>query len=188
MCQNSFLFLLRILIIAIFLQGCSVSSTSWQETDLIALTAEEKLQTGDILITPKYFTDPLGWYGHSALMISDNRVGEYPKFGVGYSEVNIHRWLAQRKKVAVLRYTKLTPAFKAQFLKNLKNINHKDYGISLNKKNSDYFYCSSYVWYTYYKTALDLGYALNLDSDNGYFVMPYDILAASSTLKPVQFP
>ena len=83
MYQNSFLFLLRILIAVIFLAGCSTSGVHWQKTNLVTLSAKEKIQTGDILITPKYFTDPLGLYGHSALMISDDKVGEYPKFGVG---------------------------------------------------------------------------------------------------------
>ena len=42
--------------------------------------------------------------------------------------------------------------------------------------NTDGFYCSQYVWYIYYITAQEMGFELDLDSDGGSFVLPYDFI------------
>ena len=52
----------------------------------------------------------------------------------------------------------------------------KNYKISSNKMNTDGFYCSQYIWYIYYITAQEMGFELDLDSDGGNFVLPYDFI------------
>ncbi len=177
-----------LIILGIFLDGCSFSGLSkhknnWQKTHIVAVNAREKLQVGDILITPKDWTNPLSWFGHSALLISKDEVGEYPKLGYGFQQVNIYDWLFARNYVKVLRYKKFDSKFKKQFLININKLVTASYNPFFAKddallqeiKKVD-LHCSSYIWLAYAKTAKDLGYELDLDSDKGYFVMPYDIL------------
>jgi len=124
----------------------------------------DELKIGDIIITGKDWTKPISWFGHSAVMISKYKVGEYPELGYGYYETDI-----------ALRYDKFDEKFKKTFLKNLSNTKNKDYRI-VNKRSNDAFYCSQYIWYLYWKTAQDLGYELDVDQDGGFLVTPYDLL------------
>ena len=52
----------------------------------------------------------------------------------------------------------------------------KYYKISSDKMNTDGFYCSQYIWYIYYITAQEMGFELDLDSDGGSFILPYDFI------------
>ena len=52
----------------------------------------------------------------------------------------------------------------------------KSYRISSNRENTGAFYCSQYIWYVYYITAKEMGFELDLDSNGGNFVFPYDFI------------
>ena len=167
-----------LLITTAFLGGCSVSNTAkfntWNaKTQLYQLS--KKLKIGDIIITNKDWSKPISWFGHSAVMVSKHKVGEYPKLCTGYYETDVIYWLSQKQKFIALRYRAFNDDFKNAFLENLSKTKRKQYKIVEKTSNSG-FYCSQYIWYLYWKTAKDLGYDLDIDKDGGYFVTPYDLL------------
>ncbi len=132
---------------------------------------------GDVIITFKDPLRPISWFAHSALMVSDMLVGEYPQPCAGYYETPLQQWKNERKIKALLRYKKLTPEFKAQLAYNLKTMKDKRYDI-VSKRDASAFYCSQFVWYAYWKTAKDLGYELDIDRNGGFLVLPYDMLSS----------
>lgn len=180
-------FLLQILLLTTaLLSGCSVSNQAnivWQSKTQV-LQQAQKIQVGDILITPKDWKDPLSWWGHSALIINAQKeVGEFPKLGYGYFQTPLSIWLKHRSQMSILRYQNITPEFKDRLIKNNLDLIERDYGILstkadlLNHKNTS-LYCSSYIWYLYQKTANDFNHQLDIDGDEGYWVMPYDFLSS----------
>jgi uncharacterized protein YycO len=156
--------------------GCSAlpQDRNWEDVSYV-MYQPYKLRTGDIIVKNKRW-DPLSWYGHAAVMIDDINIGDYPKMGVGYYEVDSYSWLYENRKVMVFRYKNFDQKFKEAFLKNLMDVKDGKYRVVFNKKNNRRFYCSQFVWYLYWKTAKDLGYELDLDSDKGIMVMPYDFI------------
>ena len=163
------------LLFFVSLSGCSTLSQSWKSDAFITKNNLENLEVGDIVITSKNWKNPMSWFGHSAIMVSKYKVGEYPELYYGYYETDIILWLSKKKDFTVLRYKKFNKKFKEAFLKNLKNIQFKEYKI-VEKTNNNAFYCSQFIWYLYWKTAKDLDYRLDIDKDGGYLVTPYDLL------------
>lgn len=170
--------LLVLLITTAFLGGCSNSGTpeftTWKNSEQLYQVSQQ-LKIGDIIVTNKDWTKPISWFGHSAVMISSYKVGEYPQLCTGYYETDVILWLSEKKEFSVLRYKAFNERFKAAFLKNLPDTKYKEYRV-VDKIDNSAFYCSQYVWYLYWKTAKDLGYELDIDKDGGYFVTPFDIL------------
>ena len=156
----------------------------WQDIQKVR-NRTEKLNVGDIIIKNKVVKDPLGWYGHAAMVVQKDTMGDYPQLGVGYYEIDTYSWLYEDRKVMVLRYKYFNEKFKKLFMENLKKYTDKGYFIS-GRKDTDSFYCSKYVWYIYYITAKELGYDLDLDSDGGFMVFPYDFIE-SEELEQVIF-
>lgn len=175
-----------IIFFVMILGGCSAlpDDRRWEDVSYV-MYQTEKLRTGDIIVKNKKW-DPLSWYGHAAVMIDEINIGDYPKMGVGYYEVDSFSWLYEDRKVMVLRYRHFDQKFKEAFLKNLINAKDGKYRIVFDKKNNMNFYCSQFVWYLYWKTARDLGYELDLDSDRGILVMPYDFIK-SPHLEQISF-
>lgn len=66
--------------------------------------------------------------------------------------------------------------FRKKLIENIDKYSNKKYKIVFNKKNNDNFYCSQFIWYVYYKTAAELGFYLDLDSNKGLFIFPYDFI------------
>ena len=85
-------------------------------------------------------------------------------------------WLAEERNIMVLRYKGFDKDFEDAFLKNMDELKWKKYLVSLNKKNEEHLYCSQFVWYSFYRTAQELGGKLDLDSDRGLLVLPYDFI------------
>ena len=56
----------------------------------------------------------------------------------------------------------------------------ESYKIHTDKMDTNGFYCSQYIWYVYYITAKELGIELDIDSDGGIFVFPYDFINSPS--------
>ncbi|MGL5351535.1 MAG: YiiX/YebB-like N1pC/P60 family cysteine hydrolase [Cetobacterium sp.] len=159
--------------------GCSSSEYRWQSSQL-AINNSYKLKTGDIIVKDKLLTDPLSWLGHSSVMISDNRIGDFPMPGKDYYTISVNAWLNEpSRKVIVLRYKHFDKAFEKQFLKNIQTYGYGKYRTSFFKKKDSDFYCSKFVWFLFYKTAQDLGYNLDLDSNQGILIFPYDFLNSS---------
>ncbi len=170
--------LLILFITTAFLGGCSTSNVLefniWETKDQL-YKVSKKLKIGDVIITSKDWKKPMSWFGHSVIMVSKYKVGEYPQFCTGYYETDVILWLSKKKEFTALRYKAFNEKFKTAFLKNLPNTKHKQYKI-VEKTDGSAFYCSQYIWYLYWKTAKDLGYDLDVDKDSGYFVTPYDLL------------
>lgn len=172
---------LKIKIIIFFMiavTGCSAlpEGRKWEHSSFV-MYQTNKLRTGDIIVKNKKW-DPLSWYGHAAVMIDDVNIGDYPKFGIGYYEIDSFSWLYEERKVMVLRYINFDEKFKEVFLKNLESLKDEGYWVTFNKESTEGFYCSQFVWYLYWKTSKDLGYELDLDSDHGILVMPYDFIGS----------
>lgn len=118
-------------------------------------------------------------------MISDTHIGDFPMPGSDYYTISVRAWLNEPdRKVIVLRYPQFNQQFKEAFLKNVEKYGHGKYRTSFFKNNDTDFYCSKFVWFLFSKTAQDLGYNLDLDSNNGPIVFPYDFLN-SKNLKQV---
>ena len=181
--------LLKIIIFLVFLSvftSCAniPPEKTWQDIKVVR-DGRRKLEIGDIIIKDKIAKDPLSWYGHVAMVVKKDTIGDYPKLGVGYYEIDTYSWLYEDRSVMVLRYKKFNEKFKKVFEKNLKKHTDKGYFIS-GKKNTNSFYCSKYVWYIYHITAKELGYDLNLDSDGGFMIFPYDLIGVKE-LEQIKF-
>lgn len=185
--MDSIRILLILLTTTAFLSGCSAFNTSefttWKTKGQL-YQVSQKLKIGDVIITSKDWSKPISWFGHSAVMISRYKVGEYPQLCSGYYETDAILWLNKKKEFSVLRYKRFDEKFKAAFLNNLPSTKYKQYKI-VDKTNGSSFYCSQYIWYLYWKTAKDLGYDLDIDKDGGYFVTPYDLLNSKYFERPL---
>lgn len=133
------------------------------------------LQIGDVIIKNKTL-NPVSWWGHAGLIVDFDTIGDYPHYGSHYYEIDVFSWLYEDRKVVALRYKDLTPEFLTTLIKNINQYKNKKYWIGLNKKNNKKFYCSQFIWFVYWKTGQDLGFELNIDSDSGFIVTPYDLL------------
>ena len=171
-------FLKNILFILLFIFcGCSnlQPNLNWENSKKTMVNSK-KLKIGDIIIKKRRVL-PYGWFGHSAIVVSDNTIGEYPKLNVGYCETGILDWLYTDRKIIVLRYKYFDEKFKKEFLKNLKKYKGKTYKLVFDKYDENYFYCSKYIWNIYIETAKKLGYKLDFDKyKNQIYIYPYDFL------------
>ena len=133
------------------------------------------LEAGDIIIKEKTI-NPIGMFGHVAIMKDDRTVVDYPKFGNKSYTIDISYWLEKGRDILVLRYKNMNDEFKKRLVKNMDKYFGKNYKISSDRLNTDGFYCSQYIWYIYYLTAKEMGVELGLDSDGGNYVLPYDFI------------
>ncbi|MEG0299999.1 hypothetical protein [Cetobacterium sp.] len=164
--------------------GCSNNTRKWYPTKT-AIYNSSSFQVGDIIVKDKLITDPISWMGHSSVIVDDNIIGDFPKLGEKYYTIDINSWLNEpERRVVVLRYEHFDESFKQKFLENIKLYGKGKYKMSFSKKTPNNFYCSKFVWFLFFKTAQDLGYNLDLDSDGGPIVFPYDFLK-SPLLKEV---
>jgi uncharacterized protein YycO len=136
------------------------------------------LEPGDILIIQKDLSNPIAWFGHSAMVMEDGVLGEYPRVGYGFFKRDVFNWLernTQGKQFSVLRFKDMNSDFNKKLMSNINKHSNKNYTIGF-KTSENGFYCSQFIWFLYYKTALDMGYSLDIDSNAGLFVTPYDLL------------
>lgn len=135
------------------------------------------LKPGDIIVKEKE-KNLLGLFGHVGIMKTDRFIVDYPKLGERISLSDINLWLEKNRKFIVLRYKNMNSDFQNALISKLNyyiNLNKK-YSITFAKNQDEYFYCSQFIWYLYYQTGLKFGLSLNLDSDNGPFIFPYDFI------------
>lgn len=167
---------LFLILCSFLLAGChNIPKKAWNKIDTPKLTLD--LRAGDIIIKEREF-NLLGIFGHSGIMKTERIVVDYPKFGEKISVLNIENWLEEERNFIILRYKDMNEEFQKRLIAKLDYyiyINRK-YGISFDKRESEYFYCSQFIWYLYYETALELGIELDLDSNKGIFILPYDFI------------
>lgn len=172
-----------ILISLIFLTACSSVQTipKYKKKDNIIWKKIEDfviilpLETGDIVIKEKT-ASPIGIFGHAAIMKNDSTIVDYPKLCNKSYTIDISYWLEKGRNILVLRYKYMNDEFKKKLVKNMEKYFGKNYKISFNKLNTEGFYCSQYIWYVYYITAKEMGFELDLDSNGGNFIFPYDFI------------
>lgn len=165
-----------VLLTIILFTSCTSTKVErqWESTTRVRHRLE-KLQVGDIIIKNKVFKRPMTWFGHSAMLVDIDTIGDYPRFFATYYEIDTYSWLYEDRDVIVLRYKHFDEKFKKVFLEKAKKYSGDKYFLS-SKNNTKTFYCSKYVWKVYLETAKELGYDLDLDSDGGLLVLPYDIM------------
>ena len=172
-----------ILISLIFLTACSSVQTTpkYEKKDNVTWKKVEgsvivlPLEAGDIIIKEKT-VNPIGMFGHVAIMKDDRTVVDYPKFGNKSYTIDVSYWLEKGRDILVLRYKDMNDEFKKRLIKNMDKYFGKNYKISSDRENTDGFYCSQYIWYVYHITAKEMGFELDLDSDGGSYVLPYDFI------------
>lgn len=142
----------------------------------------KNLQVGDILIKEKG-KNFLSWWGHSSLVISENTIGDFPKYGEKYYETDIQSWTEDKRKIAVLRYREINDEFKDKLLKNIYKYRDTSYSIILAKDNEQGVYCSKFIWLIYKKTCEELGIEIDIDGNKGWLVFPYDFFDSQELIK-----
>ena len=173
--------------LVLILSGCSnlQNNIKWEESKIV-MSKYKKLNVGDIIIKKKLLF-PYSWFGHAAIVVSNNTIGEYPKFNVGYCETGILDWLYDDRQIIILRYKYFDEKFKEEFLNNIKNYKGKIYKLGFDKYDEDYFYCSKYIWLLYIKTAEKLNYKLDFSKyERQLYIYAYRFLSSdeSQILRP----
>ena len=148
-------------------------NVTWKEVKPPVIVLD--LEPGDIIVKEKTI-NPIGMFGHVAVMKNDKIIVDYPKFWNKSYTIDIDYWLEEGRDILVLRYKDMNDEFKKRLIKNMEKYFGKDYKMHFNKLNTDGFYCSQYIWYIYYITAQEMDFELDLDSNGGNFVLPYDFI------------
>ncbi|WP_462350947.1 YiiX/YebB-like N1pC/P60 family cysteine hydrolase [Fusobacterium varium] len=159
--------------------GCSnIPTKAWKEIKEPEIFLN--LSPGDIIIKEKEY-NLLGIFGHAGIMMTERLIVDYPKLGAGISVMDINLWLEKERRFIILKFNDKDELFEKKLLKNLQEyISYdKKYKVFINKRNESGFYCSQFIWYIYYKTGLDTGKTIDIDSNGGIFVLPYDFIMSN---------
>ena len=135
----------------------------------------DKLQPGDILVLSKGSSFRTMW-GHAAILNEHKKIVEFPTYSIGYSESPLYTWQNLKREVAVFRLKNIDDNFKKALFHEMDETTTKPYGITFNKNFDKRLYCSQFVYIVFKKAGLRVGKNINLDSNGGGMVMPYDIM------------
>lgn len=123
----------------------------------------------------------MGLLGHSGIMRTRNLIVDYPKFGASSFTLNIEDWLEEDRNFIVMRYVDMDETFRQKLLENIDSTFGKKYRITFDSQFKCFLISSQYIWYLYYITAKELNRDLDIDSDKGFFVFPYDFYKLKRT-------
>ena len=135
----------------------------------------DKLQPGDILILSKRMTLRSMW-GHAAVLNEHKKVVEFPSYSTGYSESPLYTWEKINRKIAIFRLKGIDDKFKSALFKEIDDTTTKPYGLTFNKNFDKRLYCSQFIYLVFKKAGEKVGRNVDLDSDGGGWVMPFDIM------------
>lgn len=168
------------ILLSVVILGCSNTQKFNSPKDIIF--NGKRFIIGDILIKErkKNFSS---WWGHTSIIVRENIVGDFPKFGKKYYEISIQDWLEKDRKVLVLRYKNNNLEFQKSLLKNIEKYKNSPYSFLLTKENDKGFYCSKFIWFIYKKTAEEFGMELDIDQNKGWIVFPYDFINSENLIK-----
>ncbi len=174
-----------ITILLILLISCSSldNKFNWYSSKKI-LNSSEQLEEGDILIFSKGKSIKTIW-GHSSIINKDHKNVEFLAYGTGYSESPLYTILSRNNKVAVFRLKDITPELKEKLSIEIDKTKNKTYGLTLDKNFDKRLYCSQFVYIVYKNAGHEIGRNIDLDSDGGIWVMPFDIME-SKLLKNIK--
>ena len=133
------------------------------------------LEPGDILILSKRPTLRSMW-GHAAVLNEHKKVVEFPSYSAGYSESPLYAWRNIKRKVAIFRLKGIDKKFKTALFKEIDDTITKPYGLTFHKNFDKRLYCSQFVYLVFKKAGEKVGREINLDSNGGGWVMPFDIM------------
>lgn len=172
--KRIFLFFLFLIFSLTLHAQSSASKYKWYSPKQI-IQNMDKLQPGDILILSKRPTLRSMW-GHAAVLNEHKKIVEFPAYSIGYSESPIYAWQNLKRQVAVFRLKNIDDNFKNALFHEIDETITKPYGITFNKNFDKRLYCSQFIYIVFKKAGLKVGKIINLDSNGGGMVMPYDIM------------
>lgn len=134
-----------------------------------------QLQPGDILILSKRSTLRSMW-GHSAVLNEHKKIVEFPSYGSGYSESPLFVWANLDREIAVFRLKDIDRKFKSVLFDEIDQTIRKPYGVTFDKNFDKRLYCSQFIYLVFKNAGARVGRDVDLDSDGGGWVMPFDIM------------
>ena len=171
---------IRQLLIAILLTFLVISCQSidpkykWYQPEEV-ISKVDQLQPGDILILSKEPTIRSMW-GHSAILNEEKKIVEFPSYSAGYSESPIYSWSKLKRKIAIFRLKNIDDEFKSALFKEINKTVTKPYGLTFDKNFDKRLYCSQFIYLIFKNAGKQVGRNVDLDSDGGGWVMPFDIM------------
>ena len=177
--QNNKTFI-RQLLIAILLTFLVISCQSidpkykWYQPEEV-ISKVDQLQPGDILILSKEPTIRSMW-GHSAILNEEKKIVEFPSYSAGYSESPIYAWSKLKRKIAIFRLKNIDDKFRSALFNEIDKTVTKPYGLTFDKNFDKRLYCSQFVYLVFKNAGKNTGRNVDLDSDGGGWVMPFDIM------------
>ena len=166
-------FLFIVISTTLFCQITDPSYKWYPVTELIEKA--NKLKTGDILVLSKQHTI-LQSQGHVAVINENMKIVEFPSFSIGYAESPIFAWYDEKRMVSVFRLKNIDDNFKNALFKEIDRTTTKTYGLTFNKNFDKRLYCSQFVYLVFKRAGIDVGRDVDLDSNGGKVVLPFDIM------------
>ena len=164
------------LLIILFLVSCESIDPNYQwYTPREVISKMDQLMPGDILILSKGSRFREMW-GHSVILNDEKKVVEFPGYFSGYQEVPLFTWADLDREVAIFRLKGIDDNFRAELMKEIELTINKKYGITFDKNFDKRLYCSQFVYDVFKKAGKTTGREIDLDSDGGSWVMPFDIM------------
>ncbi len=165
-----------IIIMFLLILSCQSIDPKYKWYDGKTLIKKEKqLESGDILILSKKNT-LLSMWGHIAILNEDKKIVEFPSYGKGYSESPLFFWYKLDRKIAVFRLKNIDDEFKKILFEEIDKTLNKKYGITFDKDFDKRLYCSQFIYLIFKRAGLKVNKNINLDSNGGRFVMPFDVM------------
>lgn len=162
-----------LLIISISCSSIDPKYSWYTPKEIIA--KQDQLETGDILILSKKPSLRSMW-GHAAILNGEKRIVEFPSYSTGYSESPIYAWQDLTRKIAIFRLKNIDDNFKNELFKEMDKTIRKPYGLTFDKNFDKRLYCSQFVYLVFKNAGNNLGQNIDLDSNGGGWVMPFDIM------------
>jgi len=171
---------IRQLLIAILLTFLVISCQSidpkykWYQPEEV-ISKVDQLQPGDILILSKEPTIRSMW-GHSAILNEEKKIVEFPSHSAGECESPIYAWSKLKRKIAIFRLKNIDDKFRSALFNEIDKTVTKPYGLTFDKNFDKRLYCSQFVYLVFKNAGKNTGRNVDLDSDGGGWVMPFDIM------------
>ena len=136
----------------------------WYTPDEV-ISKVDQLQPGDILIL-----------SNIAVLNEEKKIVEFPSYSAGYSESPIYVWSKLKRKISIFRLKNIDDKFKNALFKEIDKTVTKPYGLTFDKDFDKRLYCSQFVYLVFKNAGKVTGRDVDLDSDGGGWVMPFDIM------------
>ena len=163
------------LIFSLFISCQSIDPKYNWYTPKEVIENQDKLEPGDILILSKKSNLHSMW-GHSSVLNKEKNIVEFPSYSIGYSESPIFTLQTSDRKIAIFRLKDIDDNFKKALFEEIDKTVTKPYGLTFDKNFDKRLYCSQFVYLVFKKAGITVNREIDLDSDGGLWVMPFDIM------------